>query len=229
MKRTRKKGSNSRIVIACRVLAPEMEWLRSNLKNTSPVHYVDQGLHMTPKKMPGIIQEHIDQSQDAKEIVLGYGLCSQGTVGLTASVPIIIPRVHDCISLFLGSIKRYARLVKERPGTFYLTPGWIKERRDPLGMMEEVYVPRMGKKTAEWGMTEELKHYTHIVFINTGIENPEALRKRAKENAAFFGKNYEEIQGDLIYFYNMLTGNYPDEEFAIVKPGKPVNMKLFFS
>lgn len=229
MKTFRNKDFSSRIIIACRVLEPEIEWLQSNLDRVSRVHYMDQGLHMTPKKMPGIIQEHIDQSQDAKEIVLGYGLCSQGTVGLTASVPIIIPKVHDCISLFLGSVTRYARLVKERPGTFYLTPGWIKEKRDPLGMMEEVYVPRMGKKTAEWGMTEELKHYTHIVFINTGIENPEPLRKRAKENAAFFGKIYEEIQGDLIYFYNMLTGNYPDEEFAFVKPGKPVNMKLFFS
>src|SRR4030042_2316509 len=227
MKTMRNKDSNSRIIIACRVLEPEIEWLRSKLKKVPQVHYLDQGLHMVPRKMPRIIQEHIDQHQDAREIVLGYVLCSRGTLGLTASMPIVIPRVHDCISLFLGSIQRYARLVKERPGTFYLTPGWIKEKKDPLGMMEELYVPRMGRETAEWGMTEELKHYTHIVFINPGIENRNLLRKRAQENAAFFGKIYEEIQGDLIFFYNMLAGNYPAENFAVLEPGNPVKMKMF--
>jgi hypothetical protein len=94
--------------------------------------------------------------------------------------------------------------------------------------MEELYVPRMGRETAEWGMKEELKHYTHIVFINTGIADPHPLKKRAKENAQFFGKNYEEIPGDLTFLYNMLTGTHPTEEFAYLKPGEPVNMKLFF-
>ena len=164
----------------------------------------------------------------ASKIVLGYGLCSNGVVGLLAPKQgLIIPRVHDCISLFLGSRERYAAVFKKRPGTYYLTPGWIAEEKDPIGMVENDYTARVGREEAIWAVHEELKHYTHIALINTGVGDVKALRKRALENAEFLEKEYEEIPGSAEYFRKIFFGPYDDKDFVIVAPGERVQQKPF--
>ena len=51
-------------------------------------------------------------------ILLGYGLCSRRTAGLTTDhTPLVIPSAHDCITLFLGSSKRYTKRFEESLGT----------------------------------------------------------------------------------------------------------------
>ena len=71
-----------RVIFACHVLEPEIEELRPAEKGIE-VRYLEQGLHETPDKMPGIIQEEIDRAESfASKIVLGYGLCSNGIVGI---------------------------------------------------------------------------------------------------------------------------------------------------
>ena len=66
------------------------------------IRYLDQGLHRQPHKMPSLIQDQIDQvAARAGQIVLGYGLCSNGITGVTANkTGLIVPRCHDCITLF---------------------------------------------------------------------------------------------------------------------------------
>jgi len=169
-----------------------------------------------------LIQDQIDEIKSyASQIVLGYGLCSNGIVGLKAPMQgLIIPRAHDCITLFLGSRTAYDTIFKEKPGTYYLTPGWVEERKDPLGYMEKSYVPKLGREIAEWGIKEELKNYTHIVLINTKFANMEPLRKIAKENARFLDKKYEEIPGLPDYFKNIIFGPYLEKDFICLKPGE---------
>ena len=195
------------------------------------IRYLDQGLHRCPQKMPSLVQDQIDQvASDADEIILGYGLCSNGIVGVTAAGPrLIVPRSHDCIAIFLGSCSAYLEALKKQPGTYYLTAGWIRERQDPLGIIENDYTPRLGRNTAEWGMKEELKNYSNFVFINTGAYNPAHLRKIAVENANFFNMEFQEIHGDLAYLKKLLYGPYLDEDFFFLSPGKPVEQKMFLN
>ena len=193
------------------------------------IRYLDQGLHRYPHKMPSLVQDQIDQVATwAGDIVLGYGLCSNGIAGVTASKSgLIVPRSHDCIAFFLGSCAKYRVALKKRPGTYYLTAGWIKEGQDPLGIIDNDYTPRLGRKTAIWGMTEELKNYSHVAFINTGAGNTQHLRQRAAENASFFNKTYLEIQGDIGYLKKLLYGPYTHEDFIFIKPGNCIEQKMF--
>ncbi|MDP1993550.1 MAG: DUF1638 domain-containing protein, partial [Syntrophales bacterium] len=128
-------------------------------------------------------------------------------------------RCHDCIALFLGSPNRYLKLFRETPGTYYLTPGWIADHQDPLGLIEE-HLPRYGRATAQWIIEEELKHYTHIALIDTGVEAMAPLRARAMENAAVLKKQYEEIPGSLDYFRELLRGPYTEEKFLRLRSGE---------
>lgn len=220
-----------RVVIACRVMEPELTHLISEGGGEDDgveLVYLDQSLHRTPGNLLGLVQQKIDQeARTASRIVLGYGLCSNGMVGVTARQQgLILPRCHDCIALFLGSPDRYQELFRSKPGTYYLTPGWIREKKDPLGIMEE-YLPRYGRETAMWVIEEELKHYTHISLINTGVENMAPLRARAMENAAVLKKNYEEISGSLDYFRELLRGPYTEEKFLRLRLGESFTQEMF--
>lgn len=218
------------MVLACRVMQPELDAL-SREEDGVQVHYLDQALHRTPQQMPSILQEKIDQSAGYDgNIILSYGLCSNGIVGVTApSQGLIVPRAHDCIALFLGSLETYKKAFKARPGTYYLTPGWIAERKDPLGIVEEEYTPRLGRETAVWVMGEELKHYTHITLINTGIRELEPLRKRARENAKFLNKKYDEIEGSPAYLKKILFGPRSEKDFFFIRPGEKVTQEMFLT
>ena len=218
-----------RVVIACRVMEPELNQVLAEGGETVEILYLDQALHRTPAKLLGLVQEKIDQvSLTASRIVLGYGLCSNGVVGVMARQQgLLIPRCHDCIALFLGSPSRYQQLFRETPGTYYLTPGWVAEKKDPLGILEE-YVPRYGRETAQWVIEEELKHYTHIALIDTGVEEMAPIRERAMENAAVLKKQYEEIPGSLDYFRELLRGPYTEEKFLRLRLGEQFTQEMFF-
>jgi hypothetical protein len=221
-----------RIIIACRVMEPELAHVvseKNEADDRTDILYLEQALHRTPDKLLVRVQEKIDQAtRTASRIILGYGLCANGVVGITArAAELIIPRCHDCIALFLGSPNRYLEIFQKNPGTYYLTPGWLADHQDPLGLIEE-HVPRYGRKTAQWIIEEELKHYTHIALIDTGVEEMAPLRARAMENAAVLKKQYEEIPGSLDYFRELLHGPYTEEEFVRLKPGEQFTQEMFF-
>lgn len=217
------------VLVACKVMEPELEQVRRTRPHVQ-VEYLEQSLHRTPQKMPERVQAVVDSVSDgADRIVLGYGLCSNGIVGVRARAQeLIVPRCHDCISFFLGSPEAYRRESDAHPGTYYLTPGWVAERKDLLGIIEDDYVKRVGREMAEWAMREELKHYTRIVLIDTGIGDIAPLRARAQENARFFGMAYEELQaGCLDYFTKLMDGPYDDGEFLRLLPGEAVTQEMF--
>jgi len=216
-------------IVACRVMEPEIEALRREHPRIQ-TFYLDQGLHRTPATMAGQVQKQVDRADGSVDrIVLGYGLCSNGIIGIKARrQELIVPRCHDCIAFFLGSPKAYLEDFHSRPGSYYLTPGWIAEKKDPLSIIEEEYVPRYGRETAEWAKREELKHYSHIVLVDTGVADLEPMRKVAMENARFFNMEYLEIEGkSREFFLKLAFGPYTAEEFIRLKPGVAVTQELF--
>lgn len=216
-------------LVACQIMEPEIEALIRERSFVS-AFYLDQGLHRTPAQLAEKIQDIVDKIDgEFDRIVLGYGLCSNGIVGVKAhTAEIIVPRCHDCIAFFLGSPQAYLDDFHARPGSYYLTPGWIAERKDPLSIIEDEYVPRYGRETAEWAKREELKHYTHIVLVDTGTDNIEPMRQIGRENARFFSMEYLEIEGKSDEFFNKLAfGPYPEDEFIRLDPGQEITQDMF--
>jgi hypothetical protein len=214
-------------VIACNIMKNEL--LRFKTNGISFV-FLEQSLHRTPQKMKSIIQEEIERAEnwDGDYIILSYGLCSNGVLGVKSkSHPIVIPRVHDCIALFLGSWDRYIEEHKKEPGTYYLTKGWIEEGKSPLGIYQE-YCQRYDKETAEWVIREELKNYTRIALVDMGVDLSEAHREHARENARFLNLRYEEIKGSLLFFEKMLRGFW-HKDFIVLNPGEEVTQELFLT
>lgn len=214
-------------IIACGSLFHEFESIKTG---NNKIHYLPSDLHRTPSKISTVLQAKINQiSHNCGTIILGYGLCANGLLGISAPrQQLILPRVHDCIELFMGFTDRG----KSRAGLptthYYLTPGNILNNKDPLNIMEKEYVPRMGKNAGEWGMKEELKHYTHFVLITTQRDDMETIRRQAIANANFFDMKLLEKKSDLEYLKKILNGPYDiPGDFIILNPGVTVTQHMF--
>ena len=213
------------LVIACDIMKHEL--LLHQHGGISFV-FLEQCLHNTPQKMRGVIQDEINEAgrRERNTIILGYGLCGNGVLGVKSDRQrLAIPRIHDCITLFLGSREKYTEEHGKEPGTYYLTKGWIEKEDTPLGNYKK-YCQRYGTDEAEWVIREEFKAYKRIAFVHTGVQVSAVHREHALENARFLDLKYEEIKGSPAFFEKMLREPW-DEDFIILEPGEALTQELF--
>lgn len=213
------------LIVACDIIKQELQAV--NHCQGVEMEFLEQSLHRTPAKMPAAIQERIDKADGFDYIVLGYGACGNGIAGVRAGKrPLVIPRAHDCITFFLGSLEAHLKQHAKVPGTYYLNKGWIDEKKDPLGVLEE-YTQRYGRKTAEWVLEMEFKNYKRIVLVTTLAFDPAQYRARAQADAEYLRLAYEEIEGSLAFIDKIVRGPWDNREFLTLKPGEEVTPTVF--
>lgn len=210
-------------VISCATVIEEMA---PRMPDEMAREVLDFGLHFRPGGLRAALQEAIDRSTGYDTLLLGYGLCSRGVVGLRATTArLVIPRVDDCIAIFLGSRADYAREHAKEPGTYYLTKGWIEAKDSPLDGIAEL-VPKYGEVRAERMMKLMLKNYTRVAFIDTGAYELERYRSYSQENARRFDLRYEEIEGKPGLVEKLLYGPW-DQECVVVEQGGTMEYEAF--
>jgi hypothetical protein len=207
-------------VIACATVIEEM---LSHLPPGVKYEVLDFGLHVNPDALRSSLQQTIDRlSETAEWIILGYGLCSQAVVGLRANgCRLVVPKVDDCIAIFLGSGDAYRAQARSAPGTYYLTKGWIEAGDSPFDEYDGL-VAQFGEERAQRLMSRILKNYTRLALINTGQYELERYREYSRRTAARFGLRYEEIPGSDALIKRMLHGPW-DGNFVIAQPGRTIS------
>lgn len=229
-------------LIACEILYRECCAAAASSINRVEVEFLPKGLHdMGHAAMSARLAEavaSVDPSQyDA--ILLGYGLCSNGLLGLTAKqIPIIVPRAHDCITLFLGNKERYLEYFHAHPGVYFKTSGWI-ERGEGLtqysqdsiqqkaGMTQsyEELLAKYGEDNAKF-LYEQLcnmtRNYSGIAFIEMGIEPDDRFEQQARKEASEHGWKFEKIAGDMSLIRRLFDGPWDDNRFLVIPPGNRV-------
>ena len=227
-------------MIACGVLALDVEEAASRLGIEISTDYLPGGLHERPAELRRRLQESIDSAcrrQKLDRIVVGYGLCGRGTVGIHArSVPLVLPRVQDCIGLFLGSDEEYRRQFQQYPGTYYISAGWYEEKVEPLrqeqtkgettGSADEERVRHL---TEKYGNEENARaivefydswkrNYQRAAFIDTGAPKPKKYAEHARTMAEEFGWEYERLSGNLGLLERAISGETSTDELLVVPP-----------
>lgn len=229
-------------VIACGVLQPELLQLAQHSPNEIEIELLEAGLHDRPDLLRQQVQAAIERAETAgcDAVAIGYGLCGRGLSGIVArSVPVVIPRAHDCMTLFLGSRQAYREQFAREPGTFYITAGWYEHKVRPIGHEEEKYTevhedvtrdPRYAVWREQFGHDEALhlihfhdswkRNYARAAFIDTGLEDKARYEEFARRMAQAFGWRYEAIPGDLHLLRKLLNGPWDDSEFLVLRPGQ---------
>jgi hypothetical protein len=215
-------------IIACQVFADE---LRPLLPEGVTAETLEMSLHERPRSLRQLLQERIDASADCDTIILGYGACGQATVGLRAThCRLVLPRVDDCIGMFLGSRAAYRAQHEAEPGTYFLTKGWIGAGVTTPFAMYDAVRERWGAERADRVLGTMLGHYRRLAFVRTGDADDTLERERAqaRDIARRFGLRYEEIEGSRDLVRPLLYGPW-DERFIVVPVGGTVLLSDFLA
>jgi len=209
-------------LIGCDSTKNEVCWL--GIPETMDCEFLDFNYHGKPDRLHVRLQEIIDQSQDYDLIITTYSRCSNVVVGLLSQrVPLLMPRTHDCISLLLGSNERQLKLLKENPGTYYFSRGWLDHGRTPYAEYLE-YVDHYGWEKAAVLIKMLYGSYNKAVLIVTpGTKDIEIYREKVRSIADFFGWNVGEEEGDLHLLTAVVNGKI-ERDTVYIEPGQVVTI-----
>jgi hypothetical protein len=204
--------------------APLTRLLPSPLRSRAV--FMDYGLHRTPGLMRQRLQAVLAQVRPASRLLLGYGRCGNGLVGLRAGRhTLIVPQVDDCIAVLLGSRQAYRKQFAAEPGTYYLSTGWLEAGAHPLQEYRD-YANTYRQAEADWIMDTQYRHYRRLAFIAHSREEREHYRPQALAVARYCRRwhmRYDEIIGSERFFRRMIAmiANPPadDDAFIVVPPG----------
>jgi len=236
-RRTRNPRRRRVRVIACEIFHRELCFLAASARNIVDLCFLPKGLHdVETARMVSTLQETIDATdpETYDTVVLAYGLCNNGTVGLEAGdVPVVIPRAHDCITLLLGSRWRYQELFEEHPGTYYRTTGWAERNfagvdgrvMDKLGLSAEYdeLVRKYGEDNARhiWEVTTGWqRNYERIAYVELGLGGHLGYDREAQQEAEKRGWEFVKLPGDLGLLRRLLDGPWEEREFLVLAPAQ---------
>jgi len=232
-------------VIACRVMWRELSYFAALSPHDIDFQFLPWGLHGTPELLRLELQKAVDDAAVWKNnpdrgsvvvkcapdaIVLGYGLCSNGTVGIhSRDVKIVLPRAHDCITCFLGSKERYKEYFDSHPGTYWYTPGWIENHLAPGRCRYETelarYTEKYGEDNANYLMEMEqswFREYRNAAYIDVGLGNCDANSQFTRQCAEWLGWKYDHVEGNPRILKALVSGDWNKDDFLVVQPGQQI-------
>jgi hypothetical protein len=226
------------VALTCEALARSIYATSAHSPHTISVRLFKQGLHDRPRNLRGVLQAEIDAipPDDFDAILLAYGICGTSTIGLRAPAhtPLVIPRAHDCITLYLGSKERYQEEFNQHPGTYWYSLDYMERAQDgsstalgAAGLEDQEarydeYVQKYGKDNADMLLAEMRRwsqHYTRAAFIDTGLGQSQHYEDVARAKAAQSGWLFERKQGDRRLLDMLIAGDWREDEFLLVPPG----------
>ena len=226
-------------MLACEILTREACLVVATCEHIIDVEFLRKGLHDAGKEtMSAELQKAVNRAaeEDYDAILMAYGRCSDGVVGLRAGqIPLVIPRAHDCITLFLGSSQAYEKYFSQNPGTYFRTTGWTEHNvagddsvMSQLGLNRQYdeYVAKYGKENADyiiqtlgsWGT----ENYNRLAYIDMGFEVDDDYAELARREAQQKQWEFDRFTGDMRLLKALVGGSWGGRDFLVVPPGATV-------
>jgi hypothetical protein len=169
-------------VIYCETLDAEIKALAADIPEVNKLELMPWGLHIDPDRLLAEVRNKILYLQDCVDvIVLGYGRCQAlDRLGDDFKVPILRPEAEDCIGVLLGQ-QRYEEELQREPGTWFLTPGWIRMGTDFV--FRELQINRIGRKDINPLQLARrmLEGFSRALYIDMNLDRKgEDLEKKAR-------------------------------------------------
>jgi hypothetical protein len=217
-------------VIGCRVLESALRPLLEEYRPTS-CRIMEYGLHAVPQRMAPQLQAAVDALTPPGVVLLGFGLCGNGLVGLRArGHTLVIPHVDDCIALLMGSYAAYVADFRSHAGTYYLSKGWLESGYHPVGQHRE-WSLRYGEAQARRIVLRLYENYRRVALVAFTPDELRVYRPQAEEAARFLGVDYDEILGSTTLLRRWLEcamhAHQDSDECVIIPPRCSVRQLMF--
>jgi hypothetical protein len=225
-------------LISCEVFARPAYKAAANSKNIIDMEFTAIRSHLKPDSLRKEIQGIIDRTPAQYDaILLGYGLCGNSTAGLFArSVPMVIPRAHDCCTVFLGGRKAYQEYFGPTPSAKWYTSCHY-ERSDEgfsnpvMGLLMPAQqgdyaslVEKYGEENAQyiWETLNAGNDLDLLTYVDLPQIPDNGSREAFLSYAAAEGKKTRILEGSTRLIDKLLDGEWENEEFLFIPPGKEI-------
>ncbi len=235
-------SSSSFNVIACEALARAVYFYAAQSPHRINLTLQKIGLHDRPTSLREHLQKLVDQTpaDEYDAILLTYGLCGRAIDGLVSrDLPLVIPRAHDCITLYLGSREAYNEQQNNQPGTYWYSQDYLERSGrygenmalgsvlpSDLNNTYEAYVLKYGEENARYLMDTLngwQQHYTRAVLFESEFGVDQEIRQKAQDQAARNGWQLESIPSNFQLIKKQIFGEW-DDDFLVVPPKHRVQM-----
>ena len=217
-------------LLACSVFEREIALYTHGATHLAEIRFFEMGLHDRPDRLRATLQENLEEvskRSDIEAVVLAYGLCGRGTAGLhPLRHRLVIPRAHDCITMFLGSKEAYAEHQRHCPTCYYYTPGWNRGRRVPgpdrLATMRTALAEKYDPDDVDYLVETEQQQWSMndtAAFLELGTEDAQVEADYARRCAKWLGWKFEHHRGNPALLQDLLWGRWDQERFQIIEPG----------
>ena len=230
-------------LIACDVLTREVCHCIACSSHTVDVEFTEKGAHEDSDRLRILLQQRIDKTAEKgtpyDAILLAYGLCGNATAQLAAhNIRLVLPRAHDCCTIYLGSRRRFKELFSDNPSRPFSSAGYM-ERGDSylhdgdtgrllgLDRSHEDFVAQYGEENAKFIMetltlSRDANTDNTVIYIDVPETSQEEYASLCKQNADTEGREFIRVEGDIRLIRQLVEGSWSDEEFLIVEPGQQI-------
>jgi hypothetical protein len=221
-------------LVACRVFEDEIVLHGASAPQIREIRYLEIGLHDHPDNLRKAVQAEIcsfDERDDIDAVALAYALCGRGTAGLRAGRHrLVIPRGHDCMTVFMGSKEKFACQQAACPDSYYYTPGWMKAGRCPgpgrLELLREEFSQKFEPDDVEFLIESAKANWAlhgRAVYLDLGTPGADEKAAEAEDSAKALGWKFERLPGDPALLKDLLSGRWDPDRFQIIEPGEALD------
>lgn len=246
-------------VLTCEALSREMYFAAAFSRHVIDFKFFNRNYHDEPKEMNKTLQVEIDftsfktwdtvnsydgircpacSNEKYDYIIIGMGLCGNAIADIYArTIPLVIPRAHDCNTFLLGSKEKFKEFIEGEPGTIFYHFGQV-ERSDVarvdsvpkstgLGQDISEYIEKYGEENArylkemEYNWTRFHKRAAYL-FPKIPSSLKDEKEKEIREYVKQFNWSVVKLLENKALFARLLSGNWGEDEFLIVPSGKKV-------
>ena len=227
-------------LISCEVFFREISLFAAATPHTVDLELTEKGMHDRSDLLRQSIQSRIDAVEESGRaydaVLLGFGLCGNALNGVRArGIPLVIPRAHDCCTIFLGSRTIFEERFKDAPSTPFSSAGYMerggKFMREADGELIPGVSGSLEELIARYG--EENGRYIHetlragspgagdtLYFIEVPELSHLGFAEKCRIQAGQAGMKMEILPGDSRLLRMLLDGEWDPREFLIVPPGR---------
>ena len=207
-------------IIACKTIKEELAAAMEREKVDLPVYWLESGLHNQPKRLHNKLQETVDLAiADGYDcLLMGFGFCGNSMDKLDSkSARIILPRVDDCISMMLGSVKRRLAIQSEK-GTYFMTKGWLDGERN-MYVEYKYTIDKYGEEMGEEIFDMMFGNYKRIGILDTKCYDMQPVEEETSRIAKLLKLEWEVFEASAAYLQKLVSGSWDPKLFLDIAPG----------
>jgi hypothetical protein len=231
-------------LIACEVFYREACACVASSPHRVDIEFTPKGAHDRSDTLRALLQSTIDAAEAGElaydAILLLFGLCGNSTRGLAARrTRLVIPRAHDCCTIFLGSRERFREHFKDNPSLPFSAAGYMERGGASihdasvsiipgLGDTYATYVEQYGEENAAYIMESLTASVSHAVdgqadirwvFIDVPELSHLGFAEKCRAEAEASGRQFVLLPGDMRLGRGLVHGHWDPAEYLVVEPG----------